>query len=131
MPETQSGHSEILYFCLKTEFKAKQARKGFRPPSAMHGIGYFQNLRNFLEFRTFGGIFWGFSWRIFLEELFWRIFLEDFIGRYFLGEIFWEIFLGGLFWEDFLGEIFCEEFFVKNSLFTLLKSSRLFEYGGN
>ena len=25
----------------------KQARKGFRPPSAMKGIGYFQNLRFF------------------------------------------------------------------------------------
>ena len=33
----------------------KQARKGFRPLSAMQGIGYFQNFGNFL------GIFWEFS----------------------------------------------------------------------
>ena len=28
---------------LIVEFSKKQARKGFRPPSAMLGIGYFQN----------------------------------------------------------------------------------------
>ena len=31
------------------EFLVKQARKGFRPPSAMKGIGYFQNLKNLLR----------------------------------------------------------------------------------
>ena len=31
----------------------KQAQKGFRPPSAMKGIGYFQNLR-----KKFGEILW-------------------------------------------------------------------------
>ena len=67
----------------------------------MEGIGYFQNLRNFLEiFWIFLGIFW---------EFFKRIFLEEFIWRNFLGEIFWEDF----FWKDFLGgflgRIFWEE----------------------
>ena len=36
----------------------KQARKGFRPPSAMKGMGYFQKLRNFLDISgNFLGIF--------------------------------------------------------------------------
>ena len=53
----------------------KQARKGFRPPSAMKGIGYFQNLGNFL---------------IFFLEFFWNflgIFLVDIFGRNSLGGI--------------------------------------------
>ena len=45
-------------------------------------------------------------------------FLEDFFGGFFLG---------GFFWEDF----FEEEFFGRNSLFTLLKSAKVFEYGRN
>ena len=69
----------------------KQAHKGFRPPSAMWGIGYFQDqelLRNCLEIVW---IFWGFFWdffEIFLGGFFWRIFLEDFF-RGFFGRIFW------------------------------------------
>ena len=43
----------------------QQARKGFRPLSAMFVI-------NFL------GIFWEFFWRIFLEEFFWRNFFGGF-----------------------------------------------------
>ena len=39
-------------------FINKQARKGFRPPSAMKGIGYFQNLRNLMKIEIFW-IFWG------------------------------------------------------------------------
>ena len=49
----------------------------------MKGIGFFQNLRIFLNF----------------EGIFRRIFLEEF---------FWRNFLGGFLWEDF----FMEEFFV-------------------
>ena len=83
-------------------FKLKQARKGFRPTSAMKGMGYFQNLRNFLDiFWIFLGIFWKF-FKIFLKEFLWRNFLEKFFGG-----------------------IFLEELFGRNSLFTLLK---LFEY---
>ena len=40
----------------------KQARKGFRPPSAMKGIGYFQNLRKKIEkfFGNFSDFFGNF-----------------------------------------------------------------------
>jgi hypothetical protein len=102
-----------------TIFK-KQARKGFRPLSAMYGIGYFQNLMNFLK--NCLEIFW-----IVLE------FSGEFFVRNFLGEMFWEDFfgrnfLGGFFGRNFQGGIFWEEFFGRNSLFTLLKSAKLFEY---
>ena len=64
----------------------RPAQKGFRPPSAMKGFGYFQNLRKFLEnFWIFWGNFLGFFRRIFLEEFIWRNFLGDF---------FWEELLG-------------------------------------
>ena len=59
----------------------------------MKGMGYFQNLRNFLEiFWIFVGIFWEFFRRIFLEELFGRnvlggFFREEFFGRNYLVEI--------------------------------------------
>ena len=50
----------------------QQARKGFRPLSAMKGIGYFQNLRNFFK------IIWGIFWNCF------GIFsVEDFLGGIF------------------------------------------------
>jgi hypothetical protein len=59
-------------------------------------------------------------------------------GRNFLGKKFWEDFLGGFFLGGFflggffLGRIFFgEEFFGRNSLFTLLKSAKVFEYGRN
>ena len=65
----------------------KQARKGFRPPGAMKGIGYFQNLRNGL--RNFLGNFLGGS---FCKNFFDVIFLEKFFGRIFFGRIF----LGGI-----------------------------------
>ena len=56
----------------------------------MKGMGYFQNLRNFLKiFWIFLGMFWEFLRRIFLKEFLWRNFF---------GGIFWRIF-----WEDFLG----------------------------
>ena len=93
----------------------KQAQKGFRPLSAMSGIGYFQNQElfeelfwNFLDFSWifFGGL--GFFW----EDLFGRISLGGFFGR-----IFWRIFLGRFFWEDVL----------RKYLFILLKSTNLFE----
>ena len=75
----------------------------------MKGMGYFQNLRNFLDsLGNFGGYFLGF---------FKKIFLEEFFGKNFLGEFFLEHF-----WE---------EFFWRNSFFTLLKSTKLFEYGRN
>ena len=70
----------------------KQARKGFWPPSAMKGMGYFQNLRIYLDI---SGNFLEFFRRIF----FWR----NFFGGISLEEFFGRIFLGGFFWEDFLG----------------------------
>ena len=45
-------------------------------------------------------------------------FLEEFFGGFFWEDFFGRIFLGGFSWEDFLG---------RNSLFTLLKSAKLFE----
>ena len=48
----------------------KQARKDFRPSSAMKGIGYFQNLTKFL--RNCLEIFW--------QDFFGGISLEDFFG---------------------------------------------------
>ena len=67
----------------------------------MKGIGYFQNLRIFLEsFWIFLGIF---------LEFFGRIFLEEFFRRNFLGGFFWEDFLGGILWEDFLGRNYLVE----------------------
>ena len=95
--------------------KAKQAQKGFRPPSAMKAIGYFQNLKIFLEsFWIFLGIF---------REFFWRTFLEVFYGG-----IVWEDFLGGFFWriflEDFLGGFF-GGFFGRNYLVEINKALML------
>ena len=52
---------------------------------------------------------------------FFRIFLD------FLEMIFWY----GFSWRNFLGEFFWEEFFGRNSLFTLLKSAKVFEYEWN
>ena len=80
----------------------------------MKGVGYFQNLRNFLEmFLIFLGIFWEFLGG-FLKEFLWRKFLEKFLGGIFLGGFFWEDFFGRIFWEDFLGGFFWEEFFGRN-----------------
>ena len=73
-------------------FLKKQARKGFRPPSAMKGIGYFQNLRNLL--RNFLEIFWILFW-----EFFGRIFWKNLFGRLFWRNLFW----GGFFGEDIFG----------------------------
>ena len=77
----------------------------------MNGIGYFQNLRNFLGkclkiFGIFPGIFWKFFRRIF-----WGIFFRYFLGEIFLEEFFGEDFLGGFFWRNFW-----EEFFRRNYL---------------
>ena len=49
----------------------KQAHKGFRPPSAMWGIGYFQNLKNILRNCL----------EIFPKVLFGEIFLLEFFGE--------------------------------------------------
>ena len=71
------------------DFLKKQAREGFRPPSAMKRIGYFQKkLRFFGDF--LGDIFFG---GFFLEGFFRRIFYQGF---------FWEDFLGGILWEELL-----------------------------
>ena len=73
----------------------KQARKGFRPPSAMKGIGYFQNLGNLLRnFLEIFWIFWGIIWKFFRRIFFGGIHLEEFFGRIFLGGFF-----GRIFWE--------------------------------
>jgi hypothetical protein len=72
----------ILLHCVYTK---KQAQKGFRPLSAMSGIGYFQNLRIVFE-KLFG---------IFLDIL--ENFFGNFLGGFlvgFLGKTFWE----GHFW---------------------------------
>ena len=52
-------------------------------------------------------IFWDFGWNV----------LEEFFERNFLGGFFRRNFLGGFFGEDFFG---------RNSLFTLLKSAKIF-----
>ena len=115
-------------FCLDIYELASKVQF-FNKTSPMQGIGYFQNLRNFLDF--LGGIFqqnlfWGFFWRFFggvfvWEEFFGGIFLEDFLGRIFLGGFFWEDFFGRIFWEDFLGGFFWEEFFGRNYLVEFYK----------
>ena len=55
----------------------------------MKGIGYFQNLRNFLRF------FLDFFLEIFWEDdkFFGEIFLENFFGRMFWEEFFWRNYL--------------------------------------
>ena len=77
-----------MTFFIHMQLHYKQARKGFRPPSAMKGIGYFQNLRNLLIiFLEFFWIFWNFL-VIFQEDFFEGIYLEEFFGRNFLGGFF-------------------------------------------
>ena len=44
-----------------------------------------------------------------------------------MDELFWINFLGGFFWKDFNGR----NLFGRNSLFTFLKSAKLFEYVRN
>ena len=74
----QNHTFKVNFGCQKLIFFfQKQARKCFRPPNVMKGIGIF------LEF------FWNFFWNCF------GFFLE------FLGGIFWEEFFGGTFWEEF------------------------------
>ena len=51
-----------------------------------------------------------------------------------MGEMFWENFFGEILRENFYGRIFLggifeRNFFGRNSLFRLLKSTNLFEYG--
>ena len=76
------------------DFLKKQAREGFRPPSAMKRIGYFQKKLRF---------FW------------------DFLGDIFLEDFFWRVFLGGFFIKDFFGRIFWGEFFGRNYLVEINK----------
>ena len=90
----------------------KQAREGFRPPSAMQGIGHFQNLSNFL--RNVLKNIW----------IFFGIFLE------FFKRIFREDFLRGFFWEEFFVRNCFGGIFKRNSLFTLLSYSNM-EYERN
>ena len=77
----------------------QQARKGFRPLSAIFVI---------IIFWIFFGIFCEFLWSFLKKfwEFFWRIF--------FLTEFFWWNFLGEIFWEDFSGRILWEDFFVED-----------------
>jgi hypothetical protein len=58
----------------------------------MKGIGYFQNLRNFLRF---------------FLDFFLEIFWED-------DEFFWRNFFGEFFWKDVLGGILLEELLSTN-----------------
>ena len=93
-------HPTLVPLCMSCHFLKKQAQKGFWPPSAMKGIGYFQILRNFLRF---------------FLEIFWMvlgIFWEDFFGGIYFAEFFGRNFLGGFFWENFWEDLFWEEFFV-------------------
>ena len=77
----------------------KQARKGFRPPSAIKEIGYFQTLR------VVSKSFW-ILLGVFLEEFFWSNFLEQFFGSNVVGEIlFGRILGGGYFGRNSLGGI--------------------------
>jgi hypothetical protein len=92
---------KVNFLCQNILIFPKTSPKGFRPPSAMKGIGYFQNLRNLL--RIFLEIFW-----ISLGIVFGN-FLGGFFGRNFFGGIFWEKFFGRIFWEDFSGRIFLGE----------------------
>ena len=66
-----------------------------------------------------------------MEEFFWRIFLEEIFWRNFMGEIFWEDFFREDFFRGFFWEDYREDFFGRNSLFTLLKSAKVFEYEWN
>jgi hypothetical protein len=86
----------VDHFVGKKRFENSKVMKNkpkrvFRPPSAMKGIGYFQNLR-----------------------IFFRNCLE-FFGN-FLGGFFWRNFFGGFFWEDLLGGILWEELLSRNYL---------------
>ena len=76
-------------------------------------------------FKNFGEFFWNF-WEFlenFLEDFFGVMFLEKILGGFYWDKFFWRNFLGGIFG----GGIFWEEIFGRNSLFTLLKSAKLFE----
>jgi hypothetical protein len=53
---------------LEGRWNIKQARKGFRPLSAIKGIGFFQNLGNVLAFwGEFLGSSLGVLWEFFVE----------------------------------------------------------------
>ena len=76
-------------------------------------------LRSFWKFlgsllRIFWEFFGGFFGRNFLEELFWRTFMEKIFGRNFFARV-----------------DFGRKFFRRNTLFTLLKSVKVFEYEWN
>ena len=93
----------------------------------MKRIGYFQNLRIFLEsFWIFLGIVLEFLGGFFWRNFFGGIFLEDFFWEDFLGGFFWEDFFGRIFWEDFLGGFFWEEFFGRNYLVEINKELMYF-----
>ena len=94
----------------------EQARKGFRPLSAIFVIISSENFLEFLWifFEFFGNFLGGFFWRNYLGEIVWE--------KFFWEKCFRRNFLGGIFWEEFFG---------RNSLFTLLKFAKLFEYGRN
>jgi hypothetical protein len=89
-------------------------------------LDIFKILIVFGIFLKFLGVFLEIFESIFCHEFFGsHFFWEDFFGMSFLRGIFWEKF----FWEDFLGGIFLGGIFGRNSLFTLLRSAKLFEYG--
>ena len=89
--QTTTTVVEEIALTREVSFIHKQALKGFRPLSAMKGIGCFQNLRNF--FRN-------------CLEIFQEDFLEEFFWRNFFGGIFWEKFFGRIFWEEFNKKLF-------------------------
>ena len=74
-------------------------------------------------------IFWDFLRGTILNEFFGRSFLGIIFYENFFGRIFLRGFFGRIFWEDFLGRIFLGGIFERNSLFTLLRSAKLIEYG--
>ena len=98
----------------------KTSPKGFSASKCDVGNWIFSKLGTFWEivgkffglFRDFGGNVFGF-----FLDFFWGMFWEEFLGG-----VFWEDF-----WEDFFGRIFWEDFIGRNSLFTVLKSTNLFE----
>ena len=75
LPGEKLGLGLRFGFLRVQSFQVKQARKGFRPPCVIKGIGYIQNLRNFLRnVSEIFGFFWGFFWD-FIQEAFWRNYL--------------------------------------------------------
>ena len=96
------------------ESQSPQTSEGKNKPE--RGFGLWMRCRELDIFNL--GIFWEIVWK-FLGHT------RDFGGNV-LEEFFERNFLGGFFRRNFLGGFFGEDFFGRNSLFTLLKSAKIF-----